>query len=153
MSYPFDINAYNKVIKLYSDSTKLQGAIEIYRNLIELNPSLLDSKSSFFGTSVVSPSQCPIGLLFSYYLHNYLMTMSKNKKSKKCSSAGRKILWYFFGAAGLGARAIAALALLAIAIKVSPLKYQAKSFNACVEESRSIGKSISASVNYCNGGS
>ena len=36
--------------------------------------------------------------------------MSKEKKSKKCSTS-RKILWYFFGAAGLVARGLAALAL------------------------------------------
>ena len=77
--------------------------------------------------------------------------MSKNKKSNKCFSAQR-ILWYAYGAAGLGARVLATLALLVIAIKISPLKYQAKFFNACVEESGRAGKSISASVNFCNGG-
>ncbi len=78
--------------------------------------------------------------------------MTKNKKSKKCSTS-RRILWYAFGAAGLGARGLAALALLAIAIKVYPLKNQAKLFNACVQETRSNGRTVSASVNYCNGGS
>ena len=77
--------------------------------------------------------------------------MSKGKKSKKCSNK-RRILWYAFGAAGLGARGLAALALLAIAIKMYPLKYQAKFFNACVEETRDSGKSVSTSVNFCNGG-
>lgn len=78
--------------------------------------------------------------------------MSKEKKSKKCSKS-RKILWYAFGAAGLAARGLAALALIAIAIKIYPFKEQAKSFNSCVEETRNSGKSLSASVNYCNGGS
>ncbi len=78
--------------------------------------------------------------------------MSKDKKSKKCSSS-RKILWYAFGAVGLGVRGLAAFALLAIAIKMYPLKYQAKFFNACVEETRNSGKSVAESVNYCKGGS
>ncbi len=78
--------------------------------------------------------------------------MTKGKKSKKCSTK-RRILWYIFGAAGLGARVLAALALIAIAIKAYPLKYQAKFFNACVEETKNTGKSLAESVNYCNGGS
>ena len=77
--------------------------------------------------------------------------MAKDKKAKKCSRT-RRILWYSFGAAGLGARGLTALALLVIAIKMYPLKYQAKFFNACVEETRNSGKSISASVSFCNGG-
>ncbi len=76
------------------------------------------------------------------------------KKSQKCSSSkSRRILWYLFGAAGLGARGLAALALLAIAMKTYPLKYQAKFFNECVEEIKDSGKSVSAAVNFCNGGS
>ena len=77
--------------------------------------------------------------------------MSKDKKSKKCSTS-RRILWYAFGAAGLGARGLTALALLVIAIKMYPLKYEAQFFNACVEETKNTGKSVSASVNFCKGG-
>ena len=96
----------------------------------------------FFSPSTYSPSYCLI---------KYKRLMSKEKKSKKCTTS-RRILWYAFGAAGLGARGLAALALLVIAIKMSPLKYQAKFFNSCVEELRNSGKSVSASVNFCNGG-
>ena len=75
------------------------------------------------------------------------------KKSKKCSSnKSRRILWYAFTAAGLGARGLAALALVVISIKMHPMKYQSKSFNACVQELRDTGKSISDSVRFCNGG-
>ena len=77
--------------------------------------------------------------------------MSKDKKSKKCST-NRRLIWYAFTAMGLGARGLAAVALLAIAIKIYPLKYQAKFFNACVEETRNNGKSVSVAVNFCNGG-
>ena len=78
----------------------------------------------------------------------------KSKKSKKCasSSGSRRILWYAFGAGGLAARWIAAFALLAIAIKLYPLKQEAKFFNACIEETRNSGMSVSAAVRFCNGG-
>ena len=76
-----------------------------------------------------------------------------SKKSKKCSSSnGKRILWYTFTVAGLGVRSLAALALVAISIKMYPLKYQAKFFNACIEESRNSGKSVSDAVSFCNGG-
>jgi len=75
------------------------------------------------------------------------------KKSKNCASSSKRLLWYAFGAVGLTARGIAALALLTIAIKFYPLKQEAKLFNACVEETRKTGRSISASVSFCNGGS
>ncbi len=78
--------------------------------------------------------------------------MAKEKKSKKCSSS-RRLLWYVFGGLGLGARGLAALALVVIAAKLAPLKYEAKVFNACVEETRNSGKSVSSAVNFCNGGS
>ena len=77
--------------------------------------------------------------------------MSKDKKNKKCSKS-RRILWYLFGGIGLGARGLAAIALVSIAIKTVPLKFQAKLFNACVEELRESGDSVSAAVNFCNGG-
>ncbi len=77
--------------------------------------------------------------------------MSKDKKSKKCSTT-KRILWYAFGSVGLGARVLAAFALLAIAFKIYPMKYQAKYFNACVEDVTNTGKSISQAVNFCNGG-
>ncbi len=75
------------------------------------------------------------------------------KKSKKCSSGkSRRILWYAFTSLGLGARGLAALALVAISIKMHPLKYQSKFFNVCVEEMTETGSSISDSVRFCNGG-
>ena len=50
------------------------------------------------------------------------------KKSKKCSSdKSRRMLWFAFSAAGLGARGLAALALVTISIKMHPLQYQSKS--------------------------
>ena len=78
--------------------------------------------------------------------------MAKEKKSKKCSK-GRRVLWYIFGGAGLSFRGLAALSLLAIAIMLCPLKQEASSFNACVEEVREGGANISSSVRFCNGGS
>ena len=77
--------------------------------------------------------------------------MSKNKKSKTCSKS-RRILWYSFGVVGLGIKGLAALSLLVIAAKMYPLKYQAKYFNTCVEETRNNGKSMAESVSFCNGG-
>ncbi len=75
------------------------------------------------------------------------------KKSKKCSSdKSRRMLWFAFSAAGLGAKGLAALALVAISIKMHPLQYQSKLFNACVEEIKEIGNPISDSVRFCNGG-
>ncbi len=62
------------------------------------------------------------------------------------------MLWYAFTAAGLGARGLAALALVAISLKMHPLKYQSKFFNACVEEIKESGNSIAESVRFCNGG-
>ena len=74
------------------------------------------------------------------------------KKSSKCSkNKGRKILWYAFGAAGLGARGVAALALLAIALMLCTVKKESKVFNECVKEVQNSGKSISVAVSYCNG--
>ena len=77
--------------------------------------------------------------------------MSKDKKTKKCSTA-RKFLWYAFGASGILTRGLTALALVAIAIKIYPIKQESKLFNACVEELNTSGKSLSASVGFCNGG-
>ena len=77
--------------------------------------------------------------------------MSKDKKPKKCSPA-RKFLWYAFGTAGLLARGLTALALLAIAIKIYPIKQESRLFNSCVQELTASGKSLSASVGFCNGG-
>ena len=74
------------------------------------------------------------------------------KKSKKCSkSQSRRFLWYAFTASGIGARALAALALVTISLKMYPLKYQAKFFNACVEEVKGTGESVSSAVSFCNG--
>ena len=75
------------------------------------------------------------------------------KKSKKCSSnKSRRIIWYAISAAGMGSRAIIALALVVTSIKIQPLKYQSELFNTCVEEIRISGKAISESVRICNGG-
>ncbi len=62
------------------------------------------------------------------------------------------MLWFAFSAVGLGARGLAALALVAISIKMHPLQNQWKLFNACVEEIQETRKSISDSVSFCNGG-
>ncbi len=78
--------------------------------------------------------------------------MSKEKKSKKCRR-GTKVLWYAFGAAGLGARGLTALGILLVALMLYPIKHQSKNFNSCVEESLEKGSGISESVSYCNGGS
>jgi len=76
------------------------------------------------------------------------------KKSKQCSkSSSRRILWYAFGAAGLGARVLAAFALLAISMMLCSVKKESKVFNECVEEVRNSGESVSVAVRFCNGGS
>ncbi len=76
-----------------------------------------------------------------------------SKKSKKClNNKSKRLLWYAYTTIGLGVRAAAALALIAISIKAYPLKNQAKSFNACVLEIQETGMSISTAVNFCNGG-
>lgn len=75
--------------------------------------------------------------------------MAKTKKTKNCTN--KKILWYVLSVVGVSSRLLGALGILAIAIKIYPLKYQAKYFNECVEETRSSGKSIATSVNFCNG--
>ena len=75
------------------------------------------------------------------------------KKSKQCSkSPSRRILWYAFGAAGLGSRALAAFALVAIAMMLCSVKKESKIFNECVEEAKETGKSSSKAVHFCNGG-
>ena len=76
--------------------------------------------------------------------------MSKNKKSKNCSNT-KRMLWYAFGVAGLGARGVAALALVAIAMMFCSVKKESKVFNQCVEEVRNSGKSVSSAVSFCNG--
>ncbi len=78
--------------------------------------------------------------------------MPKKTKTKKCSKK-KRLIWYAFGATGLGAKCLASLALLAIAVKLYPIKTQAKFFNVCVEEARSSGQNVSDAVNFCNGGS
>ncbi len=75
----------------------------------------------------------------------------KKKKTKKCSKQ-KRILWYAFGAAGLCARGLAAIALVGIALKMYPLKQESRFFNTCVEELRSNSKSVAESVRFCNGG-
>ena len=75
------------------------------------------------------------------------------KKSKKCSSdKSKRMLWFAFSAAGIVARGLAAFALVAISIKMHPLQYHSKLFNACVEEVKENSNSISDSVRFCNGG-
>ena len=79
--------------------------------------------------------------------------MSKDKKSKKlkgCSSS-KRLLWFVYSGVAIGIRGLATLSLVAIAIKLHPLKYQANFFNTCVEESIKDGRSISTAVNFCNG--
>ncbi len=76
-----------------------------------------------------------------------------SKKSKKCAAnKNKRILWYAFGAIGLGARGLTALSLLAIALMLCSVKKESKVFNQCVEEVRNSGKSVSSAVSYCNGG-
>tara|TARA_B100000029_G_C17338777_1_gene874509 strand:- start:208 stop:450 length:243 start_codon:yes stop_codon:yes gene_type:complete len=75
------------------------------------------------------------------------------KKSKKCSSSkSRRIIWYAFTATSVGAKGLAAIALLAIAMMLCSVKKESKVFNQCVEEIRTSGKSVSAAVSFCNGG-
>ena len=75
------------------------------------------------------------------------------KKSKKCSNKKTRIIWYAFTLLGLGAKSVAAIALFAITLKLSPLQTEARLFNNCVEESITSGRNISTAVNFCKGGS
>ncbi len=77
--------------------------------------------------------------------------MGKDKKTKRCSKS-KRFQWWLFGATGLGARLITALALITIAIKLEPVKNEAKLFNICVNEFKATGQNASSAVNFCNGG-
>ena len=79
------------------------------------------------------------------------MAMAKGKKNKK-TSCKKQLLWWAFSATSLGARCLTAISLLAIAIKIGPVQYQANVFQSCVQEMRENGKTNFAAVSFCNGG-
>ena len=63
------------------------------------------------------------------------------------------MIWYTFTVLGLGARGVGAVALVLIAFQLCAFNKESKLFTECVEDVKSTGKSISASVSFCNGGS
>ena len=75
----------------------------------------------------------------------------KDKKNRKhCGS--KRGLMLAFGLTTLGTRVLSALSLVVIAISFCSIKKEAKVFNVCVEEVRDSGKTASAAVSFCNGG-
>ncbi len=56
-----------------------------------------------------------------------------------------------FGFTTLGTRVVASISLAAIALGLSSMNQEAMIFNDCIEELRN-DNSISAAVNFCNGG-
>ncbi len=75
----------------------------------------------------------------------------QKKNTKSCGSNKGAML--VFALSTLGSRAISAVALVAIALGFCSINKEAKVFNQCVEEIRDSGKSASAAVRFCNGGS
>ena len=77
--------------------------------------------------------------------------MSESKSEKKsCSGRGKAMFTY--GILQLGSSLISAISLALIALSLCSLKSESKKFNNCVEEKIEQSSSISAAVNYCNGG-
>ena len=77
------------------------------------------------------------------------MTDSKNEK-KSCSGKGKAMITY--GILQLGSSLVSAISLALIALSLCSLKTESKNFNSCVEERIENSTSVSAAVNYCNGG-
>tara|TARA_B100000963_G_C22456638_1_gene593680 strand:- start:564 stop:803 length:240 start_codon:yes stop_codon:yes gene_type:complete len=77
------------------------------------------------------------------------MSESKNEK-KSCS--GRSKAMFTYGILQLGSSLISAISLALIALSLCSLKSESKNFNNCVEDKIEQSSSISAAVNYCNGG-
>ncbi len=73
------------------------------------------------------------------------------KKSKKCSNK-RRLLWWAFGAVGLGARVLTALSLLVIATSFQSLNKDSAFLKECIEEKREAMPSLADAVRFCNGG-
>ena len=59
---------------------------------------------------------------------------------------------FAYGMTQLGSSVISAIALAAIALNLCSLKQEANVFNECVEEVKTLGKSTSTAVRFCNGG-
>ena len=78
------------------------------------------------------------------------MTDESNKDKKKCSNKGKAMFAY--GIIQLTSSVVSAFALAAIALSLCTVKKEAKVFNDCVEEVRTLGKSSSSAVRFCNGG-
>ena len=78
------------------------------------------------------------------------MAEKSSKSKKKCGKKGKAMLAY--GVLQLGSSVIAAIALSAIALSLCSIKKEAKLFSQCVEEIKDSGKSSSAAVRFCNGG-
>ena len=77
------------------------------------------------------------------------MSESKNEK-KSCS--GRSKAMFTYGILQLGSSLVSTISLVLIALSLCSLKSESKNFNNCVEEKIEQSSSISAAVNYCNGG-
>ena len=78
------------------------------------------------------------------------MTDENTKDTKKCTKKGKAMFAY--GMTQLGSSVISAIALAAIALNLCSLKQEANVFNECVEEVKTLGKSTSTAVRFCNGG-
>jgi len=82
-------------------------------------------------------------------LLNEMMTESKNEK-KSCVSKGKSM--FIYGVLQLGSSLVSAISLALIAFSLCSLKTESRNFNNCVEERIEQSTSVSAAVNYCNGG-
>ena len=77
------------------------------------------------------------------------MTNSKSEK-KSCSRKSKAMFTY--GILQLGSSLISAISLALIAFSLCSLKSESKNFNKCVEEKIEQSTTLSAAVNFCNGG-
>ena len=78
--------------------------------------------------------------------------MTEEKKSEKKNCSSRKGAMLAYGVIQLGASAISAISLAAIALSFCSVKQESKIFIECVEEVIASGKSSAQAVNFCNGG-
>tara|TARA_Y100001968_G_scaffold67347_1_gene58235 strand:+ start:1189 stop:1428 length:240 start_codon:yes stop_codon:yes gene_type:complete len=78
------------------------------------------------------------------------MTQENTTDKKKCGSKSK--LMFAYGIIQIGSSLVSAVALAAIAFNFCSLRQESKAFNECVTEVKSIGKSSSDAVRFCNGG-
>ena len=78
--------------------------------------------------------------------------MSKDSSKKQNSCGGKKNLMFAYGFIQLGSNMVSAIALVAIALTFCSIKNESKVFNECINEQKTLQKSTSEAVRFCNGG-